>query len=173
MTRAALAVALGAVLGTGCMQEVVGPPGPPGPLGPAGEQGYQGLSGSAGPAGPKGEAGVPGLPGRTGLQGLQGREGPQGPPGLPGTANISGHTWSAQATSTLPPSAPWGSALVLCNGGRPLTGGGITTTTGTVRPVINNSYPTSNGWFVEAGWPVTPTASWTLTATVICAAINS
>lgn len=51
----------------------------------------------------------------------------------------------------------------------------MTVTSGAARPVITRSEPYLNGWLVEAAWPLeaTTTVDWTLSVTVLCAAINS
>jgi len=63
----------------------------------------------------------------------------------------------------------------LCpNGTRPLSGGGVVSTSSVALPSIVRSLPLANGWSVTAQWPSSPApANWDLHAYTICANINS
>jgi len=81
------AVAVAALLVTGCTTPTDAPTGPQGPVGaagPAGDVGPQGPQGVAGPMGPMGPQGPDGPAGATGAQGATGGTGPTGATGPQG-----------------------------------------------------------------------------------------
>src|SRR5213075_2665332 len=144
-----------------------------GPVGPPGEdddQGLQGPDGSVGRPGPRGEQGPGGLDGRAGLKGLQGPKGLPGIMGPRGLPSLSGIAFG-QGDWSFPASAAGGSVAAPCpNGTKPLSGGGIVSTSSVTLPSIVRSVPAVDGWIVTAQWPSSPApANWDLHAYVICA----
>ncbi|HVE83945.1 MAG TPA: hypothetical protein VND93_13900 [Myxococcales bacterium] len=172
--RGAAWIGIAAVLAAGCAERIVGPPGPAGPPGAEGAPGLQGPAGPPGPGGPGGAEGPPGIPGRVGLQGLPGPEGPQGPAGGPGTASISAHELRA-FTRSFTAADEAGRASVACDGGRPLSGGGVVWTQAAgLKPMIVRSVASPDGWSVDAIWPPNATRTgWWLTVTVVCVTTHS
>jgi hypothetical protein len=104
--RAALLIAIGGVIGTGCNSTSQGEqsdapatvasssqgtaPGPAGPMGPSGPTGPAGATGPAGPTGATGPMGPGGPMGPSGLSGIGGAVGPTGPAGPSGPMGPAG-----------------------------------------------------------------------------------
>jgi hypothetical protein len=131
-----------------------GPAGPVGPVGPAGP------AGAAGPAGPAGEDGAPGADGEDGVSGRV------------VIFNTSGD-FSSDHSRAVYAACPSGK-VPIGGGGRifgplddpDLQGAGPTVVS------VHNSYPTPNGWFVQAVETVATNYDWLLRTYVICAAAS-
>ena len=103
--------------------------GVPGPVGPAGPTGLTGAIGAAGPAGPQGPQGD---------AGPVGRQGPVGPPAGP-----SSFVTYTEVTSW--PVGAFASSLACQVAGQKVVGGGAS---GGFGIVVEQSYPSGNGWAV-------------------------
>lgn len=124
-----------------------------GPRGPRGRTGAPGLDGLPGQPGLDGQDGAPGDPG-----GPQGDPGPQGPPGGVANTDLVSVASANDTTATK-------TATAICPNGEVITGGGYSSTLGTV--TVSTSGPANNTWNVTANG--VSTTAWSVTATAICA----
>jgi len=107
---------------------------PTGGGGPAGPQGPKGDKGDTGAQGPQGSIGPAGSQGPQGAQGPAGANGAQGPAGPSGVASCTTKTATRINGS--------GAAVVTCDAGTTMTGGGCSNTAWQV----SSNGPTANGW---------------------------
>ena len=146
-----------------------------GPAGPQGDSGPAGATGDTGPAGPQGEPGPVGPQGETGPAGPQGETGPAGPAGDAGSqgpagaAGISG--WEQRTASAIVSAGGTASAVVRCNNGKQVFGGGFATPGAGVTVV--ESHPATVAPGQNPGWIVwarnTGASDTTLTVYALCA----
>lgn len=140
---------------------LVGPQGPAGPTGATGPAGPQGATGPAGPAGPQGATGP------AGPQGPQGATGPAGPQGAVGPTGPAGNLGSIYVKFGLPivtPQNTYGTAVVTCDTGDLVLGGGHNT--GATVVTVGRSFPdTPSSWTVSV---VSPNVAISWDAVAVC-----
>lgn len=144
---------------------------PRGDIGPTGATGPQGSIGSTGATGAKGDKGD------TGAQGPQGPQGPAGATGATGAAGPAGTiTGSVETVTALSASNSLSKNITAnCSSGKKAVGGGaaLSLTDGSVSIVASNPGANGTSWIAAAAEPngnqAGTTASWTVTAYVICA----
>jgi hypothetical protein len=147
---------------------------------PRGEIGPTGATGATGATGPQGSIGSTGATGAKGDKGDAGAQGPQGPAGATGATGAAGPagtiTGSVETVTALSASNSSSKNVTAnCSSGKKAVGGGaaLSLTDGSVSIVASNPGANGTSWIAAAAEPngnqAGTTASWTVTAYVICA----